>query len=372
MKNLIFCFAFLLCFCVGGQGLLCRYDFAGSQCDLELKGHAKLADGQLQLSGKGDFAFIPKSNNMHITPNGLTLVATLKLNYNPEDKTLPNSVDMFFSKGKEFIFGKLHDELYVNFHDGKNWCAHTLSKDLPQSGEWAHVAAVIAYYSDAAQGEKGYSVSIFLNGSCGISRKFPDVKPLPLDVPVEIGRGFGGGPWFMNGSFANAAIYGRALNQAEIAALCSQEKQVKPKRKGFFEIEPQLQELCQQIQKQGQPPAKMAANGILRAARTGYDQNKLRELATLVQQNQNATLDDFARKMNASSNCRIIVTERMAAMALTGQGKGAHPLVEVLDRRRNASIFGEKAISWSTKWYKGKQNKIIVQQSSCNTFFILI
>ena len=359
----LLCLAFYACGQDLSKGLLCRYDFAEKQCDLELKGHAKLSDGQLQLTGKGDFAFIPNSKDMHLSQNGLTLVATVKMNYDPDDKTLPNSVDMFFAKDKEFIFGKLHDDLYVNFHDGKNWCAHTLSKELPQSGEWAHVAAVIAYYSDAAQGEKGYSVSIYLNGNCGITRRFPDVKPAPLDVPVELGRGFGGGPWFMNGAFASAAIYGRALNQAEIAALCSKEKLVKPKRKGFFELEPELQEICKQIQNQGQFPAKMAANGILRAARTGYDQKKLLELASLSRLNQTATLEDFARKMNATINCRIIVTGQMVAMALTGQGKGAHPLVEVMDRRNNASVFGEKAISWSAKWYKGKQNKIISYNS---------
>ena len=50
MRRTWACFAFLLCFafCAYGQdlskGLLCRYDFAKEQCDLELKGHAKLSD----------------------------------------------------------------------------------------------------------------------------------------------------------------------------------------------------------------------------------------------------------------------------------------------------------------------------------------
>ena len=353
--GLVFCTAVL-----SGQdltsGLVYQYDFAQPGQKLELKRKAKIADGVLALSGKGDYGCIPGSGNLHLTRKGLTLAATVKLNYDPGSKELPNTVDMFFSKGKEFIFGKLHGGLYVNFGNAKGWCAHTVFPDVPQSGEWAHVAAVIEYVSDPAQGYSGYQVSIYLNGELGICRKFADVEPFPRDNLIELGNGFGGGPWFMNGCFANARIYERALNGAEIALLCSREKRVKTLRKGFFEVRPELERKVAKVVSDGKDAAQQAAPALLRAARTGADQKMLSTLADLLYLHRAESPEKLAEKFNAAQhNCKILLNEKLMAMVLTGSGSGAHPVIEVLDRETNRSIFGEQTFAWTIFWFRKKQ-----------------
>ena len=56
------------------------YDFSKNS-NLELKRKAKIANGVLSLDGKGDFAYVPHSENMHFEKKGMTLAATVRLNY---------------------------------------------------------------------------------------------------------------------------------------------------------------------------------------------------------------------------------------------------------------------------------------------------
>ena len=100
------------------SGVLFHYDFSRDS-ELELKRNAKIADGVLSLDGKGDYALVPKSEGMHFVKKGMTLAAVVKLNYSETDPSTDNKMDMFFSKGKEFIFGKSGSSLYFNFHNGK-------------------------------------------------------------------------------------------------------------------------------------------------------------------------------------------------------------------------------------------------------------
>lgn len=280
-----------------------RYDFSQGG-NLELKRKAKIENGVLSLDGKGDFASVPGSENMHFDKKGMTLAATVKLNYSETDQSLNNKLDMFFSKGNEFIFGKFGSQLYFNFHNGKKWCAHLLSQEgsVPKSGEWAHVAAVVKYEEDPAQGDFGYRVSIYLNGEKEIRRKFTFAKPIRTKNLIELGKGFGGGPWFMNGEFANAVMFNRPLNAAEIARLCSQVPQVKAVRKGFTAVNPELKAKADLIKARGKLPVQWLAEAFLRAAAIGYDQNKLLTMADFTVKNADADIRTLSEKFNRISS----------------------------------------------------------------------
>ena len=182
------------------------FDFSSAK-GLKLHRKAQISGGTLKLSGKGDFASVPGTENVHIANKGITLIATVKLNdfgqFKPGGKV---AHDMFFSKGREFIFGRSGKVLYVNFHDGKNWAATTMGAS-PIPGAWTHYAATIEYFNDLAQGEVGYTVSIFVNGEREIVYRARNVAPKAVKAPVQIGNGFGGGPWFLDGEFASAKMY---------------------------------------------------------------------------------------------------------------------------------------------------------------------
>jgi hypothetical protein len=339
------------------NGILFQYDFS-KDGKLDLQRKAKIADGVLKFDGKGDFAYVPDSSGMHYAKKGMTLAATVKLNYSPSTKDFNDKLDMFFSKGREFIFGKSGDKLYFNFHDGKTWCATTFTAAgaVPGPGKWAHVAAVVEYVNDAAQGDVGYRISIYLNGEKEITKKFLFVEPAQNKDRIELGKGFGGGPWFMNGEFANAVMFDHALNAAQIAELCSREPRVKMTRKGFTEIAPELKKTLDGLKHTGKTPVRWLAASLERAAVSGYDQQALHGLAATAAKFRNDDLAEFTGQFNrAQKNCRILLTADLAAAVLTGHGSGTHPVIGLLDRRSGRDVFGVKSIAWEIHWAKGKQ-----------------
>lgn len=339
------------------NNILFKYDFS-KDSKLELQRKAKIAGGVLSLDGKGDFAYVPDSAGMHFAQKGMTIAATVKLNYSPAAKALNDKLDMFFSKGKEFIFGKSGDKLYFNFHNGKTWCAttQTAAGAVPEPGKWAHVAAVVEYVNDAAQGDVGYRINIYLNGEKEISKKFLFVQPVQNKDRIELGKGFGGGPWFMNGEFANAVMFDHALTAAQIAELCSREPRVKMIRKGFTEIGPELKKTLDGLMQNGKIPVRWLAGALERAAVSGYDQKKLVGLAAAAAKFRDAELNSFAKQFNqAQENCRILLTPELAAAVLTGPGAGTHPVIGLLNRASGKEVFGVKSIGWVIQWSKGKQ-----------------
>ena len=347
-----------------GSNEFFRYDFSRGD-DLELKRKAKIANGVLSLDGKGDFACVPNSGDMHFSKKGMTLAATVKLNYS-DSKSLDNQMDMFFSKGREFVFGKNRSQLYFNFNNGKNWCASTLTREgcIPESGKWAHVAVVVEYEEDKMQGDSGYRISIYLNGEKEVSQKFLFVEPIQTEDKIELGKGFGGGPWFMNGEFANAVMFKCPLNAAQIARLCSQEPRVKAVRKGFTAVNPELKSQADKIRAQGKLPLQWLADSFLRAAAAGYAQDKLLGMIKLAGETPNDDLETLAEKFNRKADdCRIIVTPELTAAVLTGQGSGAHPLIGILNRHTGKEIFGEKTIFWEIRWVRGKEKGVLPYNS---------
>lgn len=336
-------------------------DFSGKHTAV-LKGGAAVSDGVLKLDGKKGFALIPSSSNFNITEKGLTLTAVVKMDYDPASSKLPERVDMFLFKNKEFLFGKLHNQLYVNIFSKGKWSAGTVIDTLPAPGEWTHVAAVIERFYDPAQSDVGYRVSIYVNGELEITKKHQGLVPASGKAPVDIGRGFGG-PWHLKGNVASAAVYGRALTAAEIAKLCSQEKRVKAGRRGFYPVPAQLDAELKKLD-DGSNAVKWAASALRRAAENGTGADKLLAAAKTLYKFRKDGIDRLAGKFNASGlTAKIVMTGDLAVLVLTGQGRGMHPVAGVMDLKRGKDIFGERTVFWEILWHKGKQSGVIAFNS---------
>lgn len=335
------------------KDLLFHYDF-GKSNRVELLSKAQIRKGALLLDGAGAHARIPDSKNMHLTEKGMTILVTVKLTDPVGSEKLSDLLDTFSAKGNEFIFGRNRKRLYFNFHDGKKWAAPTFANARPGTGEWAQVAAVVERYSDPAQGEVGYRVSLYLNGEKEVSQKFPNVKPRPLNVPINIGKGWGG-PWCMKGEVGSIAMYGRALKDGEIAELCSREKRISSLRKGFAEVSKELFQITSQIRKDSSPAACWLADSLERGASTKGDQKKLGEFASLILKNKKSSMEKLARIINGKAmGLHLFLTPDMAALFLTGKGSGTHPLLGLMNRRTGKDIFGERTIGWEIVGRVGK------------------
>lgn len=339
----------------GKKHLLFDYTFTKNPGVL-LHNNAEIANNVLKLDGKS-CATIPDSSAVHLTEKGLTLIITAKL----REKVLPDprkraGYDMFFSKDKEFIFGRYGNKLYVNFHDGKKWAATTLCA-APVVGEWAQYAATFEHYSDRAQGEEGYIISIYLNGELELARRVPWTKPKLLQKNIQIGTGFGGGPWFLNGEIARAKIYQGALNDAYIAEEFAKDKLVKKVRKGFFEVQPALQRDLAGLERSGKSYLKWLAKSFRRAAGNGLDQKKLQNAVSVIRKySVHSSAEQFAKSFNQAQNdYRIIITPYQTAVCAVGNGKGNHPLLGLYDRIAKREIFGDRTISWQIRTRQNKK-----------------
>ncbi len=317
---------------------------------VELKGNARVEDGVLKLDGNKSYVVLKSSQAMHLTEQGMTLTATVKFKNNGTKGGTPEAHDMIISKGRDFIFGRSGNRIYFNFHDGSKWVAPLMTGKAPSPDQWAHVAVTLERINDTAQGDVGYVVSIFINGEPEARQKFLYAEPKASNEPIQIGNGFGGGPWFFNGEIAEAAMYGRALTDGEIFAMASNAPLVKISRKGFTEINPQLLKQLQALNNQAATPeARWLVLVLERAAKTGYDQKSLSRTITdsgmLLKQKMSA--EELAGQWNARKNgLPVFLTDNLLALAANGNGESGFPLYGILNRQSGAPVFGEKTLGW--------------------------
>ncbi|MBQ6470760.1 MAG: carbohydrate-binding protein [Victivallales bacterium] len=334
-------------------GLPWSCDFASHSPALKLLGTAKIENGALSLDGRGSYAVIPDSADFHPGESGLTLALVARLDGGDRSQATQDSLDMLCSKGREYIFAHQSGKLYFNFHDGNSWCATTMGGRAPQAGVWAHFAAVMEHFDDPAQGEAGYIIRIYLNGELAIARRFQGVKPLRTDSPVELGRGFGGGPWFMEGRIANAELHDRPLSPAEIASLAGKSPLVKGLlRPGFNEVPQSVKDMAIPLQANASFPQNWVLDCLARASSTGADQaDVLAALKWTAAILEREDVGAFTIAFNAGPHpFRIRLDESLAALVQTGKGRGGHPLRGLLDLKRRREILGESALGWEMTW----------------------
>ena len=334
--------------------LLFHYRFDRDR-NVELKGNAGLVDGVLRLDGKSGYAVVPDSRGMHFTERGMTLVGVVKFNDSGTKGGENDAHDIIMAKGREFIFGRNSKTMYINFHDGKNWVGTTMG-GTPAAGVWTHFAAVFERFNDPAQGDVGYRLSIFVNGEPEVRKRFLMVNPKPVDAPVEIGKGFGGGPWFFHGDIAEVAMYNRALTDGEIAKLSAGCGRVDVVRKGFVKIKPELQKKLETMQKNASPEGRWLLNVFRRMGATGFSQEKLEKIiASLGKIPEIHGMEELVKAFHdIQKEFRILTTDSLAVLLAVGSGEGAYPAAGVMDRRTRKDLFGERGFAWNIAYRRGR------------------
>lgn len=344
--------AFLFCMIVSlsgnelARGIVFHCDFS-KKSDVVLRNKAEIRSGALRLNGKTAHALIPGSEKFDFSRSGMTLALTLRMNNDlARGKAAPENLDMFCAKGKEFIFARQRDQLYFNFHNGKTWCATTIGGTVPLDKKWNHYILTVEHFNDPAQGEKGYKISMYVNGELEFARRINDVTPMPPKSMIDLGKGFGG-PWFLDGEIANFTVWNRPLSESEAAGLAASEKRVKIVRKGFVELPDEAAAAASSL-KNAQLPARWVSEAAVRALSRGASPEKYKKLWALLKSLRSVKdFDLFARQFNKAQKSFVLALFPAAAyLAETGQGSGNHPLLGMYDRKAQREIFGERTISW--------------------------
>jgi hypothetical protein len=224
---------------VKDEGIFLRYDFSraegGVVKDLSPLGHnGKLEKGTaigddefgkvLELDGKSGFVTVPGLSVLRIK-KGLTVSAVLRFD---DVGPAPGCADMIAWKKDCFLFGRdPNGKLYFNIYsDKERWNKNSINSAIKvPTNEYVHVAVTAEYVDEA--GFTGYRCVLWLNGMPIGDRQLKDVVFAENDNPVEIGTGFGGGPWFFKGRMAIVGLYGLALKEEELVAEGESSKYVK-------------------------------------------------------------------------------------------------------------------------------------------------
>ena len=329
-----------------------------------LKGGAKIEDGKLILDGKTAYAEIPDSNKIQLTQSGMTLSIVTRLKDNGTKDGKNDAHDMFFCKERTFIFGRNCRGYYVNFHDGKKWCADLKGGLLPPVGEWIHTAAVFEYVNDRAQGDVGFHLRIYENGEQVCSKKFLWTDPVSRDFPIKLGNGFGGNPWLLHGEIGEAAIFNRSLSPGEINSLFQKSRYTVKIPKGFSEINaPLANRIAEMKKKYSHPVATWIINTLERSASTGYPQEKIGQILNQYEKlAQIQDIDKLQKEFNRQQKELYLYTNpEMAILIHLGKGKGAHPLAGLYSMKTQKEIFGERTLSWKIR---GRSEKKSVEVNS--------
>ena len=328
--------------------------------NVELKNKAVIQDNVLRLNGNGAYIQIPGSEKFHLTTSGMTIAMTLRMNSNETKSGNHNSHDAFCSKGKEFSFARNKNQLYFNFHNGKEWCATTIGGKVPLDKKWNHYILSVEYFEDKAQGDMGFKIAFYINGELEYSRRINNIMPFPLEEKIALGNGFGGGPWFFDGEIANFTLYDRPINEAEAAEMARSEKLVKIVRDGFVDVSEEFNALKKSFDKSA-PISQWVSSALYRALSQGIDQQKAQKAYTALKQLRDVKdLDTFARKFNkAQKDFALVVTSRTIYLTATGSGRGTHPLLGMYDRNMGREVFGERTLFWKIIFRDSKGNQTV-------------
>ncbi len=184
--------------------------------------------GFLRFDGKTGFVEVQNSEGLHIGDNGLTIVATVRL----RESSKPD-FGMFAGKLNEYVFGTRHNRteqaLYANIRsDAALWPPgeQLLGGNIPH-WQWAHVVVIFNRLYDPSQGVVGYRVSQYLNGKPAITQTISNNTVGQNKEPLLVGKGFGGGDWFLKGDMAELRVYDRALEEGDFRKLLEREKLAK-------------------------------------------------------------------------------------------------------------------------------------------------
>lgn len=311
---------------------------------LILKAGARLEKDVLKLDGKKAYALIPGTEDFNIGKEGLTLACAVRLNNVSPDRKKPEGFDMFFAKGKQsFVFGRYGGQLHSNIKntEGK-FCAPIYSSNLPETGVWCHVAIVYESYDNTAQGDVGYTVTVYVNGNPAVRGKHGWLKPQRNSDLVDVGKGWGG-VWYLDGDVAEIFAEKRALNEAEVTALADNSKYVKtgsarktnPALDGLKAASPAGEWLLKSLHAAPDAVGKKIASELGKAFAAKTDE---------------ALMEAYGKERHGIA---LFAGKEILVLFSLAKGTGS-PLLGVYDRKACRPVLDGKLLAWSLRGLRGK------------------
>ena len=315
-----------------------------------LKDGAELENGKLKLNGRKGYAEFKNSAGFSFAESGMTLVGEVKLSEDPK-KDNYIARDMILSKGQEIIFAREGTRLYYNFNSGKRWAASFWGGSIPPKNQWIQFICVVERLNDITQAEVGYRVSFYVNGEIEARGKFMYVTPKHDKKPIQIGCGFGGGTWLLNGEVAKAAVYDRPLTENEITGLMNQSKYVKIIENDVIRVSKKLGSRLKQLAASAKTPqAKFLADCIHLAVLDGFNQQEVNLFASDRLISSDLPFEklflSWIRQQNKKGMALLSTPEAAAVTASLGTSGTGFPVYGLYDKKAQRSIFGRKGIEW--------------------------
>lgn len=328
-RAIFIAFSIIFSACAALPKAVFDYDFKNGRQKLLLRNNAKIENNVLKLDGKS-YVKIPDSGNIHLTKKGLTVAAMVKL-APPTDPAKPKNLDMILSKGTEYIFARNKKNMYLNYHNGSRWCAVTIGGNAPSANEWAFVSGTYKYFEDVAQGEKGYIMSIYVNGELEFQNKVFYNMPKQVKDDILIGSGFGGGPWLFKGEISRIMLYDTALNSSEIENLFEKVSEGKIQPKGVYPVNAKTAEKLISLQKNAKSKTSAWLFGTFHNALKCGMSKKLIPPALAKFDLKNTA--DLIKKFNQQhKNFKLIDKNNYIALLFIGKNSKFPPLLGVFNK----------------------------------------
>ena len=368
------------------SGLILRLDFARGEGEARtiqdlsthqhvarLKGGAKIVEEEgakmLALDGKTGFVLVPGLSGLRIK-DGFTISAVVRFD---DIGPSPGCADMIAWKTDCFLFGRdPNGKLYFNIYTGGGmsynigWSCSLNSSIKVPTNEFVHVAVTAEFVSDAWQGFTGYKCVLWLNGNPIGDARFNNVVFPENDNPVEIGAGFGGGPWFLTGRMASVSLYDRALTEGEILAQAEASPLVKGIQRRAVVL-PAVQERLDTLAAGAKPPEEAWIIGTI--ARLAHDERfsalaeSLLDKAGEMLSERQQPWDPLAWwQANYGGGLRVIKGDQMhVALAITAD---RCELAGVYDAVAGKELMGDLLPLWTLKALTPDQNDLVIESTA--------
>lgn len=170
----------------------------------------------LLMDGKTAGITIP-NDSLQNPEKGISILAVVKTSSLPGNTDDDKAYDEIVYRHGQFTFGYNRKRIYVNFHNGKKWCAPLHVKINHSDGAFHAVCMTAQRIQEISQGLDYLEVKIYFDGTLLVSERFHNVTVTDNKNALNIGHADGfGDVWHWGGEIAEIKGINRVLNHNEI------------------------------------------------------------------------------------------------------------------------------------------------------------
>jgi len=301
---------------------------------------------------RGASVTVPDSENFNVDTNGITVNLILRLR-KPEDAKNSGGNMMLFFKDNAYFLGITRRTFNFSIGaGGRKWSLAMIDGEAPPFGVWTHIAAVLKYSDDRAQGNDGTLLSLYVNGELLKSTFFRGERIDASDAPLMLGSGLGG--YEMCGDIAEASAVPRVMNDEEIRAIARQSTLVKLPPSGWYTMPPEVISRLNVLRPQiSTPHGLWVWEALRRAAFTGESQDKLCAVLDCGCEKLGLNLDveEMVQAFNAAQgNYRLYATPEAILMLAASSGMLTSPVLGLFNRLDQTDVFSIRQLEWKLRF----------------------